>query len=784
MKFNFDITPLYRRNVYSKYKINEFTPIVSIITPFYNSGSYIFDTAICVLNQSYPWFEWIIIDDGSTDENSLAVLADLEKLDSRIKVFHKKNEGPAATRDYGAKKSCKDSKYLLFLDDDDLIETNYIECTLLSLLTNNEASFAYTNSIGFGEMNYLWDVKFDIKREINENLLVATALIKKDVFFEVNGYNTKEKSIYEDWLFWIKLFSNSKIPLRLNYFGFWYRRKKSGELQKALNNKSKTRILMAHYIDKVDYNLKAIEYPKDNYDWDNIFTAENVFEIPSTITNNKENIIMIMPHIVTGGADKFNIDFLKGLDKKYSVTAIFTNISDNEWLSEIKKYVDVYYILPSFLDRKYWHYFIEYLIKKNNVKLVFNTNSIYGYMSLPYLKNKFDDIKILDYIHMEEWYNRNGGYSRDSSSVASVIDQTLVCNKNSEKILIEYFRRDPKELKTVYIGVDENEFNNNFEPDEIKSIKEKYRIPEDKKIITFIARIAHQKRPYLLLEIIKEYLKNNSDSIFLICGDGPLLGDLTKKVNDNNLNESVLFLGNIKNTKEIYAISDCTLNCSIKEGLALTTYESLAMGVPVVSSNVGGQSEIIDNTVGFVIDTNQSEQDIYEYNYDKEEINKFVKSLETVLKKNKYYKSNCRKKILNGFTINQMNQNMNKTIDLLISKQSNKHFLNKDIALELLDQYLLESREEFKYFINLCNSKYDYSNNNEKYNSKSLRTRLLELKSRIVNFTIKIHLYHECRILYKILLSIFKFLLIPVYLIKLLLCIIIRIKNLIYKLFK
>ena len=170
-------------------------------------------------------------------------------------------------------------------------------------------------------------------------------------------------------------------------------------------------------------------------------------------------------------------------------------------------------------------------------------------MLLPYLKNKFPEIPVLDYIHMEEWYNRNGGYSRDSSSVASVIDQTLLCNKNSERILVDYFKRNPKELRTVYIGVDEKAYINDYSSEEIDKIKEKFNIPADKKIISFIARIAGQKRPFLLFEIIKEYLSNNSDAIFLICGDGPMLNELKEKVYDSELSEYVFFLGNRKNTK-------------------------------------------------------------------------------------------------------------------------------------------------------------------------------------------------------------------------------------------
>ena len=100
-------------------------PVITIVTPYYNGGKYIKETAKAVLNQTYPYFEWLIIDDGSKDEESLKILKEIEKLDDRIKVFHKENTGLANTRDYGAKHSSKTAKYLIFLDDDDLIINTY-----------------------------------------------------------------------------------------------------------------------------------------------------------------------------------------------------------------------------------------------------------------------------------------------------------------------------------------------------------------------------------------------------------------------------------------------------------------------------------------------------------------------------------------------------------------------------------------------------------------------------------------------------------------------------------
>ena len=76
-------------------------PLVSIITPYYNSSRHIMQTVRCVLNQTFPYFEWILVDDGSTEAGVRELLAEIENLDPRIHVLFKENGGPAAARNYG-----------------------------------------------------------------------------------------------------------------------------------------------------------------------------------------------------------------------------------------------------------------------------------------------------------------------------------------------------------------------------------------------------------------------------------------------------------------------------------------------------------------------------------------------------------------------------------------------------------------------------------------------------------------------------------------------------------
>ena len=654
-EFNFSIEPGSKKYNCGDYV--EKNPLISVVVPFFNSGKYIEQTINSVLNQTFPYYEILIIDDGSKDEESLEKLKEIEKLDKRIKVFHKENEGLAATRDFGDSKSSTSCKYLMFLDDDDLIEPTFLECGYWTLETNKEASWAYSDSVGFGTQEYVWNKYFDSDKMKKVNELISEALVRKSDFEIVNGYELREKSINEDWNFWLKLLAKGKYPVHMSFYGQWYRRKETGELQKSRDNKERALEIINETASKITKRVEAIQYPRYNYNYDLILEKVESIVIPEKEKEGKINLLFIMPWMITGGADLFNLNLVKGLDKdKFTVTIITTEPNKNVLRQEFEKYATVY-DLTSFLDQKYWLAFIDYIIKKENINLILNSNSKFGYTILPYIKSKYINIPILDYVHMEEWYNRNGGYSRYSAMYESVIDKTLVCNENSRKILINHFEKSEDEVETVYIGVDENKFNPEIYNKQ--KIRQKYlQKCENKKILSYICRISEQKRPLLFLQIIAKLKQKRQDFKVLVVGDGNLLNKMKEKAKELNIYDDIVFTGSLKDTAEIYAISDLTINCSLKEGLALTSYESLSMGVPVVSSDVGGQKELITNDVGQIIPLMQNEKDIYLENYNQKEINNFVSAIDKVLNNLNEYKKNCRKRIINNFTINKMIEKM------------------------------------------------------------------------------------------------------------------------------
>ena len=92
--------------------------LVSIITPVYNSEKYIWETINSVINQTYRNWEWIIIDDASTDR-SVEIIEKSLKNENRVRLVKKNtNSGQAASRNMGLKLA--KSKLIVFLDSDDI----------------------------------------------------------------------------------------------------------------------------------------------------------------------------------------------------------------------------------------------------------------------------------------------------------------------------------------------------------------------------------------------------------------------------------------------------------------------------------------------------------------------------------------------------------------------------------------------------------------------------------------------------------------------------------------
>lgn len=120
------------------------SPLVSIIIPVYMVEKYLHQCIDSVINQTYENLEIILVDDGSTDR-SPEICDEYAKKDIRIKVIHQPNVGLGATRNVALDIAC--GKYLAFVDSDDYVDENWINCVVELLEKNNFDAVIYEANI-------------------------------------------------------------------------------------------------------------------------------------------------------------------------------------------------------------------------------------------------------------------------------------------------------------------------------------------------------------------------------------------------------------------------------------------------------------------------------------------------------------------------------------------------------------------------------------------------------------------------------------------------------------
>lgn len=117
-------------------ELGGFLETVSVIMPVYNKGTYVKESIESILRQSYPHFELILINDGSTD-NSEEILLEYLARDARLRYYKQENKGVAAARNTGI--SMATGEYIAFLDADDLYKERFLEKMLDAINDKNVA---------------------------------------------------------------------------------------------------------------------------------------------------------------------------------------------------------------------------------------------------------------------------------------------------------------------------------------------------------------------------------------------------------------------------------------------------------------------------------------------------------------------------------------------------------------------------------------------------------------------------------------------------------------------
>lgn len=238
---------------------------ISVIIPVYNVETYLQKCVDSILGQTYKDFELLLINDGSTDSSPM-ICDNYAKQDSRVKVFHKENEGVSRTRNFGLEKA--EGDWVWFVDSDDYAEPDTLQ-RFVDVVSDHPDIDIY--KFGFDMEGSNKNMTFQASEPV---LLTSTSRMILEL--ETNCYtgflwNTifrrsvignkkfnEDISYCEDHLFSFNAFSEARLLYIDQNIGYHYIVKDSGNNLSNIHRHSALNIVKAACMNR-DAKLKCIE---------------------------------------------------------------------------------------------------------------------------------------------------------------------------------------------------------------------------------------------------------------------------------------------------------------------------------------------------------------------------------------------------------------------------------------------------------------------------------------------------------------------------------------------
>lgn len=611
--FDFSLTPARRSISFLYTPAQAGEALVSIVTPFFNTGSVFHETARSVLTQSFQRWEWLIVNDGSSEVDALAVLEAYRVSDPRIRVIDlPRNVGLSGARNAGFEQARTD--FVVQIDSDDLLEPTAIEKWLWFLMCHPRAAFVKGFTVGFGTQNYLWTKGPELgPLFLSENQIDATAMIRRCVHQAVGGYDAGRRGGLEDWDFWLRCADAGRWGGTVPEFLAWYRRRDDhGERWSswnALGVKEFQRSLR-HRFPRLH---RRGGFPIFSRLAERHFDEEAVRKIENPLAKKASRLLLFVPWLRPGGADKCNLDVIQQLQARgWEVTVVASLEAPHEWQTRFTELTSDVFVLPNFLCPSAAPVFIEYLIESRSPDVVLLSNTEFVYELLPWLRRRFPSLTLMDLNHMEEEAWRGGGYPRMGIDCGSLLDRQIVVSEHLRRWMVDRGGRGDQ-IEVCYLNVDEEHWRP--DPAVRAAVRAELEIPAQQPVIAYVGRICRQKQPQVFARTVAELARRGLEFTALVVGDGEDLAMLRKTIERGPAANRVIFLGLQPNVRvqALVQASDLFFLPSEWEGIALSIYEAMACGLAVVGADVGGQRELIMEECGVLLPRDTPEREALAY---------------------------------------------------------------------------------------------------------------------------------------------------------------------------
>lgn len=624
---------------------------ITVLMPVYNASLFLREAIESILNQTYKNFEFIIINDGSTD-SSLQIIESFK--DPRIKlVNNERNLGIIKTRNKGL--HLAKGKYIANMDADDISLPTRLEKQFAFLEKHPDVAILGSKLVLINQYNDevgIWPEDFGVvsDQDILETLPYVncigqpTVMMRRDVVTSIM-YN----DLYvhnEDWGLWLDVLalnhrisklpevllryrqheasttvSTNKLGVNKKVLSFKYKYIKYKISHSKLKNTDK-KVLKSLIKDFMKYALESLsprvysimlslmKLNKTNF-IKQYFAAKKIFKS----TQHKVPVVYFFPSFHTGGADRVHASILEAVNQKNSIT-IITSKSDNDTFykqfSQYSTLIEVYDLIKLEFGKRWLYKKLNNICSNNTSVNFFGCNSDFFYETIPHLPVQ---TKCYDLIHAFV-HKYESGPEKWSLPCVSRLKNRIVINQKTKSNFIELYKKR-------YIS-DSLISNIVTIPNFVESQNQLAQKETNVFIIGFVGRGSEEKRVDLIAKLANKMSNINSTIQFHFVGD-------VKWAIPLELQKSCTFHGVVSDEQQLqklYKEFHVILIASSREGFPMVIMEGMMNGAVPVSTNVGGISEhVIPNENGYLINSiseidimNELEEKLNYLNKNREEL--------------------------------------------------------------------------------------------------------------------------------------------------------------------
>lgn len=600
---------------------------ITVLMPVYNASLFLREAIESILNQTYRNFEFIIINDGSTDISESIIQG---YQDPRI-VYIKNNTNKGLIYSLNKGISLAKGIYIARMDADDISSLDRFEKQISFLKNNPDIDVLATKIVLINQDNQevgIWPEEYGIvtKEEIINTLPIInciahpTVMIRRSVF-EYTQYNNYYKN-NEDWGLWLDVLSfkksiaklpeillqyrihdssttvsTNKLGVNKKIVSFKYQYVKYKIFKSKFRNTDK-KVLKSLIKDFMKYALESLsprvysiilslmKLNKTNF-IKQYFAAKKIFKS----TQHTVPVVYFFPSFHTGGADRVHASILEAVNQKNSLT-IITSKSDNDafykHFSQYSTVIEVYDLIKLEFGKRWLYKKLNDICSKNTSVNFFGCNSEFFYEVIPHLPSQTNCFDLIHaFVHKYE-----SGPEKWSLPCVSRLKNRIVINQKTKSDFIELYKKH--HISDGFIS------NIVTVPNFVESQNQLPQKGTNVFKIGFVGRGSEEKRVDLIAKLANKMSNINSTIQFHFVGD-------VKWAIPLDLQKSCIFHGVVSDEQQLqklYKEFHVILIASSREGFPMVIMEGMMNGAVPVSTNVGGISEhVIPNENGYLVNS-------------------------------------------------------------------------------------------------------------------------------------------------------------------------------------